>query len=102
VNNTRGEHPGVIHDFMLDLPTGKVAYAIVSSGSFPGIGEKYHPLPLSLLEYATIQAGYVVSVTKDRLESAPMHDTTSQPDFDDRACGKRVHYFCGTTPCRAM
>ncbi len=49
VYNTAGENLGAIHDIMIDEPSGKVAYAIMSFGGFLGIGNQYHPLPWSIL-----------------------------------------------------
>ncbi len=49
VYNTAGENLGAIHDIMVDKPSGKVAYAIMSFGGFLGIGNQYRPLPWSIL-----------------------------------------------------
>ena len=47
VYNRQGDHLGAIKTVMIDKPSGKVAYAVMSFGGFLGIGEKYHPLPWS-------------------------------------------------------
>ena len=44
---------GAIHDVMIDKPSGKVAYAIISFSGFLGMGNQYHPLPWSVLRYDT-------------------------------------------------
>ncbi len=49
VYNAAGDHLGEIYDVMLDKLSGKVAYAIMSFGGFLGLGEKYHPIPWSVL-----------------------------------------------------
>jgi hypothetical protein len=98
VYNASGDHLGEIYDIMLDKQTGKVAYAIMSFGGFLGLGEKYHPIPWSVLDYDTNRGGYVVPLTKERLEAAPMYDSEGEPDWDDRAYGKRVHDYYGTMP----
>ncbi|MFC5504347.1 MULTISPECIES: PRC-barrel domain-containing protein [Hyphomicrobiales] len=98
VYNTAGEHLGEIYDVMLDKKTGKVAYAIMSFGGFLGLGEKYHPIPWSVLDFDPERGGYVVPMTKDKLEAAPMYDSQGEPDWDDRTYGKRVHDYYGTMP----
>jgi len=98
VYNSAGEHLGEIYDVMLDKRTGKVAYAIMSFGGFLGLGEKYHPIPWSVLDFDPGRGGYVVPMTKDKLEAAPMYDSQDEPDWDDRAYGKRVHDYYGTMP----
>ena len=48
VFNAAGDNLGAIHELMIDKPTGKVAYAIMSFGGFLGIGNQFHPLPWSI------------------------------------------------------
>ena len=55
---------------MIDKPSGKVAYAIMSFGGFLGMGNQYHPLPWSVLKYNANLGGYVVHLDKRRLEGA--------------------------------
>lgn len=48
VYNPKGENVGKIHDVMIDKPSGKVAYAVMSFGGFLGIGRDFqvvsHPV----------------------------------------------------------
>jgi sporulation protein YlmC with PRC-barrel domain len=97
VYNTRGEHLGEVEDVIIDLPSGKVAYAVMSFGGFLGIGEKYHPVPWSLLKYDTARDGYVVPWDKAMLEGAPAY-ATDQMDYDDRAWNTRVHDYYRAQP----
>jgi hypothetical protein len=60
---------------MIDKPSGKVAYAIMSFGGFLGIGNQYHPLPWSVLKYDTHLGGYVVNLDKQQLEGAPAYES---------------------------
>jgi sporulation protein YlmC with PRC-barrel domain len=97
VYNTEGEHIGEIKDIMIDKYSGNVAYAIMSFGGWLGIGEKYHPLPWSVLDYQQSQEGYVVDLDRDRLEKAPSY---SQHELS--AAGhpwrERVRLYYGATP----
>lgn len=67
-----GDHIGRIEDVMLDKPTGRVAYAVLSFGGFMGLGSKHYPLPWDMLRYDTNLGGYVVKLNKARLERAPV------------------------------
>jgi hypothetical protein len=98
VYNASGDHLGSIYDVMLDKATGKVAYAIMSFGGFLGLGEKYHPIPWSMLDYDVDKGGYIVPLTREKLEAAPMYDAEGEPDWQDREYGKRVHDYYGTMP----
>ena len=71
VYNTGGEEIGSIHDVMIDKKSGNVAYAVMCFGGFLGMGEKYHPVPWSQLDYNKNDGAYVVPYTKDQLKTAP-------------------------------
>jgi hypothetical protein len=74
------EHIGRIEDVMVDKPTGRVAYAVLSFGGFMGLGSKHFPLPWDMLRYDTTLRGYVVKLDKARLERAPV----AEEDWQDR------------------
>lgn len=74
VVNKAGERIGHIDDLSIDRISGKVVYAIMSFGGFLGIGERFHPLPWSILDYDLEQGGYVVPLDKAALEAAPTYD----------------------------
>src|SRR5918993_3093907 len=74
VYNADGEELGTVDDIMIDKISGKAIYAIMSFGGFLGMGEKYHPLPWSTLNYDESQGGYVVNLDKKVLERAPTYD----------------------------
>lgn len=98
VYNTAGELLGEINDVMIDKRSGKIAYAIMSFGGFLGIGEQYHPLPWATLKYDTRQGGYVVGLTKEQLQGAPMYARNATPAWGDRAYETRIHDYYKTTP----
>jgi hypothetical protein len=98
VYNTAGESLGMIHDIMLDKPSGRVAYAIMSFGGFLGIGNQYHPLPWSALKYDTSLGGYVVALDNRQLEGAPAYPIGTEPDWTDRAYEQKIHDFYGVGP----
>ncbi len=82
VYNTVGEKLGSIYDVMIDKSTGKVAYAVMSFGGFLGMGESYHPLPWSTLNYNVDDGGYRVNLTREQLEGAPRYGADDTPRWD--------------------
>ena len=98
VYNREGEKLGSIHTLMIDKTSGKVAYAVMSFGGFLGIGDRYHPLPWSVLDYETSQGGYVVDLDRSKLEGAPTYGTSETPNWSDRSWGQQVHDYYGTRP----
>lgn len=73
VYNTSGEHIGTIEDVMLDKLSNGIMFAVIGFGGFLGIGEKFHAIPWSQLDYQEHRAGYVVPFTKDQLKAAPAY-----------------------------
>jgi sporulation protein YlmC with PRC-barrel domain len=73
VYNRQGQRIGHIEDLSIDKVSGQVRYALLSFGGFLGIGEKFHPLPWSVLDYDKAQEGYVVPLDKAELEKAPSY-----------------------------
>ncbi|MCC7274192.1 MAG: PRC-barrel domain-containing protein [Alphaproteobacteria bacterium] len=98
VYNRAGNHLGSIKTVMIDKPSGKVAYAVMSFGGFLGIGEKYHPLPWGMLRYDRGQSGYVVDLDKKMLEGAPSYSASETPNYDDQAWGRKVHDYYRVPP----
>ena len=96
VYNRAGEKLGSIYDVMLEKVSGKAEYAIMSFGGFLGIGDQYHPLPWSALDYDPRQGGYVVDLDRRRLEGAPSYTANDAGMWDDPAYGRRVSdYYSG-------
>jgi hypothetical protein len=94
VINRKGEKIGTIERVMIDKLSGQVAYAVMSSGGFLGVGESYHPLPWSVLNYNPEEGGYVVDLDRDGLQRAPHYLGANEPNWSDsewrRSIGK--HY----------
>ena len=46
----------------------------ITADGLLGIGEKYYPVPWSMLNYNEDKGGYVVPLDKARIENAPAYD----------------------------
>ena len=51
-------------------------------GGFLGIGEKYHPLPWSILNYDVKLSDYVVDLDRTKLEGAPAYSADELRSWD--------------------
>ncbi|MBX3440543.1 MAG: PRC-barrel domain-containing protein [Planctomycetaceae bacterium] len=98
VVNRAGETVGSLHDIMLDLEEGRVAYAVVSSGGFLGFGDRLFAVPWHAMELDGERHAFIVDVDKERLEHAPGFDKDHWPDMTDRTWGQEVHEFYGVAP----
>lgn len=84
VYNSAGDKIGEVEDVMLDKTSNQIMFAVVGFGGFLGLGEKYHPLPWSVLDYDDQRGGYVVPFTKDQLEAAPAESISDLTGNDGR------------------
>jgi len=57
VYDPQGNHLGSIKRLMIEMISGKVAYAVMSFGGFLGMGEDEHTIPWSKLDYDTSLGG---------------------------------------------
>ena len=94
VYDRQGNRLGSVYTVMIDKFSGQVAYAVMSFGGFLGIGERYHPLPWETLTYDTGQGGYVVDLSRERLEGAPSYGRDETP-WGDPAYGRGVRDYYG-------
>lgn len=89
-----GDKLGSIDGLMIDKLSGRVRYAVLEFGGFLGMGTDRYPLPWAMLKYDTRLEGYVVPLTKEKLEQAPRYDADSSPDYDEDY-GRKVHSYYG-------
>ena len=98
VCNQDDEDLGDIKEIMLDVSSGRVAYAVLSFGGFLGMGEKLFAVPWSALTLDTVNKRFVLAVAKDRLSQAPGFDKDNWPDMQDPTWSQEIHAYYGATP----
>lgn len=98
VENREGENLGKIEDLMIDLQSGRVAYAVLSFGGFLGMGDKLFAVPFSALDCDCDDEKMILPTDKDRLENAPGFDKDNWPDTADRSWGAGIHNHYGVDP----
>jgi hypothetical protein len=81
---------------MIDMASGKVAYAVLSFGGILGMGDKLFAVPWQALKLDTENKRFTLDVAKDALEEAPGFDKDQWPSMADPAWANRVHKFYGT------
>jgi sporulation protein YlmC with PRC-barrel domain len=98
VKNNAGETLGKIEDVMLDKTDNAIMFAVVGFGGVLGVGEKYHPLPWSVLDYDEEAQAYVVPYTKDQLKAAPSDTITALTKDDGTMQRDRVYDYYKVEP----
>ena len=97
VYNTEGEDLGDIKEFMIDMTSGKVAYAVLSFGGVLGMGDKLFAVPFTALKLDTVNKRFTLDVSKDALKNAPGFDKDNWPSMADDSWARGLHTFYGTS-----
>ena len=95
VYNSNGDRMGTVEDIVLDKMSNNIMFAVLGSGGMLGMGEKFRPIPWSVLDYDPDKGGYVVPVSKEVLENAPsyrMEDLTSD-DGEESIRAEAFSYY---------
>jgi hypothetical protein len=98
VRNPAGEDLGKVEEIMLDVATGRVAYAVLSFGGFLGMGSKLFAVPWDALALDEDNHEFVLNVDKQKLENAPGFDKDNWPDMADRTWGSSIYTYYGKQP----
>lgn len=93
VVNGAGDKLGEISEIMIDVPTGRVAYAVLSVGGFLGIGDKLLAIPWRALRLDPANKRFVLNASKERLEAAPGFDKGSWPSLADERWATELHNY---------
>ena len=91
VFDVKDEDLGDIKEFMLEMNTGRVSYAVLSFGSFLGMGDKLFAAPWNALILDAVNKRFVLNVDKARLKSAPGFDKDNWPNRADHAGAQGIH-----------
>jgi sporulation protein YlmC with PRC-barrel domain len=98
VVNAAGEDLGKVQDIMIDTPTGRVAYAVLSFGGFLGMGDKLFAIPWDRFALDEDNKQFVLNVDRATLEKAPGFDKDNWPDMADPSWGSRIYSYYGSHP----
>lgn len=98
VENPVGEDLGRIEELMIDLGSGRIAYAVLSFGGFLGLGDKLFAIPWEALKVDTEQEKIILDVDKEMLKYAPGFDKDHWPDTSEHAWLVDVYDYYGYRP----
>lgn len=98
VRNPAGDDLGNVDEIMIDIPSGKVAYAVLSFGGVLGMGNKLFAVPWNSLKVDEDEKCFILDMDKNSLENAPGFDKDNWPDMADASWGAEVYEYYGATP----
>lgn len=83
VVNGAGETLGRIDSIMLDMTTGRIAYAVLSVGGFLGIGDKLFAIPWEALNMDLERDHFVLHADRELFKNSPGFDKHRWPAMPD-------------------
>lgn len=98
VVNMAGEKIATLKELMIDLPTGSVAYAVISTGGLAGVGEKLFAVPWQLMAVDGDNKRLVIDLDEKALEDSPGFDPDDWPSFADLTWHEGIHRHYGVEP----
>jgi sporulation protein YlmC with PRC-barrel domain len=90
VVNAAGVELGVLEHVMLDVGSGRIAYAVLARGGVFGIGERLYAVPWNAVVRDLQSECFVVDIEPDALDAAPSFDRHHWPSMDAE-WSDRVH-----------
>jgi sporulation protein YlmC with PRC-barrel domain len=98
VTNHQNESLGKIEEIMIDMASGRVAYAVLSFGGVAGIGDKLFAVPWQALRLDPPNKQFILNVTKERLKEAEGFEKNNWPSMSDPSWARTTHNFYGSPP----
>jgi sporulation protein YlmC with PRC-barrel domain len=98
VKNAAGEDLGKIEDLMIDLHSGRIAYAVLSFGGFLKMGNKLFAIPWEALKVDPINKVFILHLDKSQLENATGFDKDNWPNMADPTFGSTLYRHYGLKP----
>ena len=94
IDTPDGDHLGTIRDFLIDVETARIGFAVLSFDGFLPAEEKLFAIPPRTLKADGERV--VIDVEERLLKNAPGFDP--EADWSDRTWGARVYAYYGFTP----
>jgi sporulation protein YlmC with PRC-barrel domain len=98
VISSDGEHVGKISDIMLDVQSGRIAYAVLAEGGFLGMGATLHAIPWNALTLDTDEKCFRVDITAQQIKEEPGFDKDHWPSMADITWGSELHRYYNRDP----
>jgi len=98
IKNRQDDTLGSVQDIMIDCCSGRVAYVVMTSGGFLGMGNKLFAIPMSALELDRECKCLRLDATKSTFESVEGFDKDNWPDFASPEWETATHQRFGARP----
>ncbi len=93
VCNLKHDELGKIENIMLDLQSGEIRYAVLSSGGFLGMGDRLFAIPWKALKQDRENKRFTLDIDTERLKKAPGFDKDNWPNMADSSWSSSVDSY---------
>lgn len=93
VINRAGDTLGHIDEIMLDVPRGRIAYAVMTAGGVLGLGDKLFAIPWHALVLDTDRHCFILDAEAERFDAAPGFDKDHWPEQADEQWHRDLHAY---------
>ncbi|AFQ50641.1 PRC-barrel domain-containing protein [Burkholderia cepacia] len=93
-----GDAIGKVTHVMLDVRSGRIAYAVVASSGFPGLDDQLLAVPWNVLTLDVERRCFVLPVPTGHVRAAPGFENDRWPVIADPAWAEALHAYYGSSP----
>jgi len=95
VQNVNNESLGKIDNLVVDLPDGRVVYAVLAPDSSLGLGKNLYALPPDALTLGSDKKTLVSDLSKEKLQGAPHFAKNEWQNLSNPAFAAQVYQYYG-------
>lgn len=91
IKNEQGDLVGKVEDLLVDLPAGRVAVLVISTGAYVGLNDELSAIPSPVFRFDPDNGFLIMSASKKSLGNAPHFKPAEWPDFSEPTYVRRVY-----------
>jgi len=100
VDTSSGKNAGEIENLAVDPKNGRIAFVVLSTGGFLGLGEDHHAIPLQAFTFSREEDDADdmkcrLNIPESKLENAPKFDKSKWDDADDVVFIEKIYSHYG-------
>lgn len=98
VKNAQNERIGEIKDVVIDMSSGRVAYAVLDPAGISGMGDKLYAVPPGIFTRSADDRWLVFNTDKEMLSKAPGFEKNNWPQTDNQQFTTEVYRYYHQRP----
>jgi sporulation protein YlmC with PRC-barrel domain len=101
VDTSEGKNAGEIENLAIDAKSGRIAFVVLSTGGFLGLGEDHHAIPMQAFTFTREDDDDLtckLNIPESKLEGAPKFDKSDWDAADDVVFVEKIYSHYGYPP----